>query len=1035
MTLTELAIKRPILIVVLFSFLGGLGIFGFIQLKYDLMPKMDIPVAVISTVYPGASPSEVESNVTKIIEDAVTGLDKVDAVRSNSYEGMSIITIEFKQDVKIDFAVQDAQRKVNQVILKLPEDAKQPVISKIAMDELPVLRMAIKANMNPKELYQFMDDQISPRLSKITGVGTVTLIGGEEREIRIKKKKKKLRGYGLSLAVVTNIIKASSMDYPTGKVYSGGDQFTVRVPAKFDSLPVLRQLVVGRTKTGAPIQLEQVAEVFDGSKEVTNVYRLNGDNSIGCVIQKQNDANTVEVTQRVRKDIAELEKIYADKGLKFNIGQDGSEYILASANGVKFDLFLSVLIVALIMLLFLHSLRNSLIVMVAIPSSLVSAFFMMFIFGMSLNLMTLLAMSLVIGILVDDSIVVLENIYRHLEMGKPRAEAALVGRNEIGFAALSITMVDVVVFLPLALIVGIIGNLLREYALVIVFSTLMSLLVSFTITPLLASRFARLEHLNEKSFFGKIGSLFERFFDKISEYYSRVLAWSLHNGGKVVIAILLMFVATFSLFKFGLIGSEFFPSSDRGELTVTIETAPGSSIEQTNEMARKVEAIISSIPDVEKIITNVGASSEGISSLSTNNSTELLVRFTDKSERSISTDLYGQKIKALLANVPGIKARVASVGMTGAATRTPIQLLLMGTNTENVMKAADMVQTIIKNIEGTSDVRLSTEDSKPELQLDINRQKLSELGLTIGEVGQALQIALTGNDDAKFRDGSDEYDIRIMLDRFDRNNTESIKNFTFTNSKGQLVYLNQFADVKQGTGPTKLERKDRIRCVNIYSQVFGKTSGVIANEITQKLNTMKLPTGVTWEFAGEQKNMAESMTSLLMAVAAAIVLVYMIMVALYNSFMYPFVVLFSIPLAIIGAFLGLALTLKSISIFSMLGMIMLIGLVAKNAILIVDRTNQVREEEKLSVYEALMEAGKTRLRPILMTTLAMVFGMLPIAISSAAGSEMKSGLAVVLIGGLTSSLVLTLVLVPIVYQRFDKIRDKFFAIKAKFVNK
>lgn len=1035
MTLTELSIKRPILIIVLFSFLAGLGIFGFSQLKYELMPKMTAPIAIITTVYPGASPNEVETNVTKIIEDAVTGLDKVVAVRSSSFEGRSMVAIEFQQDVEIDFAVQDAQRKVNQVVTQLPDDAKQPIISKIAFDELPILRMAVKANKSPKELYQFMKDQIQPRLSKISGVGTVTLIGGEEREIRVNIDGEKLRGYGLSINGVTNAIKAANMDFPTGKVYSSNDQFVVRVAAKYSSMADLRELVVGRSKQGSPIQLNQVAEVYDGTKDLANIYRLNGDNSIGCVIQKQNDANTVEVTQKVRKDIIELEKLYSDIKLNFNIAQDGSEYIMDSANAVKFDLFLAILIVALVMMMFLHSLRNSLVVMVAIPSSLISTFFMMYVFGMSLNIMTLLAMSLVIGILVDDSIVVLENIYRHLEMGENKVNAALKGRNEIGFAALSITLVDVVVFLPLALIVGIIGDFLREYALVVVFSTLMSLLVSFTITPMLASRFTKLEHLNGKSFFGRIGLWFERFFDKITEYYTRTLAWSLKNGGKVTAAILLMLVASFSLFSFGLIGFEFVPQSDRGELIVTVETSSGSTIEYTNEMARKVEAILSDVPDIEKIITNVGASSEGIVSMSSNNSIEFLVRFVDKSKRSISTDLYGQKVKAMLANIPGIKTRVSPVSMNGGSNRSPIQILLTGTSSENVMKGADIIQDVVKSIEGTSDVRLSTEESKPELKLDINRQKLAELGLTIGEVGLAMQTALTGNDDSKFRDGVDEYDIRIMLDRYDRDNTENIKNMTFTNSKGQLIYLNQFAEVKQGSGPTKLEREDRIRAVNIYSQVFGKSSGAIANEITAKLKNTKLPVGVNWKFAGEQQSMKDAMSSLLMAITAAIILVYMIMVALYNSFIYPFVVLFSIPLAIIGAFLGLALTLKTLSIFSMLGMIMLIGLVAKNAILIVDRTNQVREEENLSVFDALMEAGKTRLRPILMTTLAMVFGMMPIAISTSAGSEGKSSLAVVLIGGLTSSLMLTLVLVPIVYQRFDKIRDKFFTLKARFVNK
>jgi HAE1 family hydrophobic/amphiphilic exporter-1 len=1035
MTLTELSIKRPILIIVFFAFIGALGIYGFSQLKYDLMPKMAIPVVTITTVYPGASPNEVETSVSKVIEDAVTGIDKVSTVRSSSYEGRSLVAIEFNQDVNIDLAVQDAQRKVNEILLKLPTDAKQPIISKIAFDELPVLRMAVRAKKNPKELYQFVKDQIQPRLSKISGVGSVSMLGGEEREIRVNINAEKLKGYGLSLAGVTNAIKASNMDFPTGNVYADDKQFVVRVAAKLESVEQLSNLDIGKSKSGASIKLKEVADIYDGIKELSNIYRLNGDNSIGVIIQKQNDGNTVEVSKKVREALKQMETIYAPIGLKFDIAQDNSDFIMASADGVKEDLLLAVIIVALVMLMFLHSLRNSLIVMVAIPSSLVSTFFMMFVFGMSLNMMTLLAMSLVIGILVDDSIVVLENIYRHLEMGKGNVDAAITGRNEIGFAALSITLVDVVVFMPLALIVGVIGNLLREYSLVVVFSTLMSLIVSFTVTPMLASRFTKLTHLTKESIFGRIGLFFEHIFDKLTEYYTRVLRWGLANGGKISILTLLLFISSFSLFKFGLIGFEFVPNSDRGELIINLETAPGATIETTNDATQKAERIIASIPDVEKIITNVGASSEGVISMSSSNSTEILVKFVDKKYRKISTDLYGQIIKNKLSNIAGIKTRVSAIGMTGNSNRSPIQILVTGTDIDGVMKGADQIQSVLKKLEGTTDIRLSVEDSKPEFKVDIDRQKLNELGLTIAEVGQSLRIALTGDDDSKFREGVNEYEIRIMLDRFDRTNPDNLKNLTFTNSKGQIIYLNQFANVIQTTGPTKLERENRIRSLTVNSNVFGKTSGLVAQEFEAKMKTTKLPEGVKWEMTGEQKNFAESMQSLLMALTAGILFVYMIMVALYNSFVYPFVVLFSIPLAIVGAFFGLALALKSISIFSMLGMIMLIGLVAKNAILIVDRTNQSRAEENLSVYDALIEAGQTRLRPILMTTLAMVFGMLPIALSTAAGAESKSGLAVVLIGGLTSSLLLTLVIVPLVYQKFDKIRDKFFVIKANWLAK
>ena len=1027
MTITELSIKRPILVIVFFTFIGVLGIFGFTQLKYELMPDMAFPVVVISTVYPGASPNEVENTVTKTIEDAITGIDKVKTVSSSSFESRSLVIIELEQNANIDFALQDAQRKVNQASMKMPKDAKTPVLSKISMDEAPILRMGVSAGMNSKDLYQFMIDKVQPRLSKLEGVGAVNIYGGEQREIRVNIDAEKIKAYGISLAGVTTAIKMANMDFPTGKMYTEENQYVVRVAAKFNSLDQLRELIIGKSRTGNLIKLSGVADIYDGTKDITNIYRINGDNSIGLVIQKQKEANTVETANKVKKEIDKLTEEYAKQALRFDIAQDGSVDIMNSANAVKEDLLLAVIIVALIMLVFLHSLRDSLIILVAIPSSLIATLFIMYVTGMTLNMMTLLAMSLVIGILVDDSIVVLENIHKHLEKGENQATAALRGRNEIGFAALSITMVDVVVFLPLALITGVIGNLLREYALVVVTSTLMSLVVSFTVTPMLASRFSKLENKNKDTFFSRIGKYFENFISKLTHLYTEILEWALNNGGKIVAGITLILISTVLLFKFGMIGTEFSPKADNGELSIQIEANPGSTVETTNELVRQVEKRLSGIKDVTKIVTNVGSATSGMMSMSQSNAAEIMIKLVDKNSRDISTELYGQKIKSLLSDIP-VRVKVSQPSMGGSNVQAPLQLLITGTTLDDVMTSANKVKKIIENTQGTFDVRLSTEESNPEIKVDIDREKLAAYGLSIAEVGQTLQIALSGNDDSKYREGTDEYDIRIMLDKFDRNNIENVRNITFMNQRGQNIYLNQFAQIEQTVGPTKLERRDRIRAVTVSSNVFGSTAGTIASQITKQLQQTSLPDGVNWKFIGEQENMATSMQSLLLAIAAGILFVYMIMVALYNSFLYPFVVLFSIPLAVIGAFLGLALTMKSISIFSMLGMIMLIGLVAKNAILLVDRTNEAKAEG-LSLREALMDAGKNRLRPILMTTLAMVFAMLPIALSTALNSEGKSGLAVVLIGGLTSSLIFTLVLVPVVYQKFDKMKDKRTAKK------
>lgn len=1038
MTITELAIKRPSLVVVFFSVLGVLGIFGYTQLKYELLPKISPPIITIATIYPGASPSEVETSVSKPIEDAVSGIDKVSAVRSTSAEGRSIVTVEMQQGASVDLAVQDAQRRVNGAQQLLPKDARAPIISKIALDEIPVVRMGVTSKMPSREFYQFIKDHVQPEFAKLNGVGLITLVGGEEREIKVNLDPMKIRSYGLGINQITQLIKASNVDFPTGNIKEAENQFVVRVAGKFNSVEELRSLVVGRSKQGGDIHLSDVAEVQDGHTDYTTITRLDGTTSVGILVSKQSDANSVEVSALVRRQIELMKDAYKAKGLEFTIAQDGSLFTIEAADAVRHDLLIAILLVAAVMMIFLHSLRNSFIVMVAIPASLVSTLFVMYIAGFTLNLMTLLAMSLVIGILVDDSIVVLENIYRHLEKGQPKRVAALEGRNEIGFAALSITLVDVVVFVPLSLVSGIVGNILREFAVVVVVSTLFSLIVSFTITPVLASRFAKAEHLSKDTLMGRFGLWFEGLFNSLNRSYHKVLAWSLKNWWTritVVVTSIVLLLSSFMLLKYGFIGFEFISQADRGEFTVTVELPPGAKVETTNYSTLQIEKLLRDIPEVKKTFVNVGVSSEGLLGQTSNNSAEINVILTPKESRVRSTDEIGQLIKAKVQDMPGLKVRVNPIGIFGVANQTPIQIVVNGTTLKDVSKAANMIVDSLKSIKGAADVRLSLEDGKPETRVDIDRTKLAAFGLSIFEVGSSLKVALSGDDDAKFRDGDNEYILRIQMDESDRSKTENLKSLTFVNNRGQQVELQQFANIYTASGPTKLQRENRNTAVTVFSQALGKPAGSIFAEFQTKLKNMKLPDGVTLTYQGDIKNQTEGFASLGIAFGAAILFVYLIMVALYDSYIDPFVVLFSIPVALIGSLLAMALNMKALGIFPILGIIMLIGLVAKNAILLVDRTNQMRREEGLGIIEALLEAGETRLRPILMTTLSMVIGMLPIAMSSSSGAEWKTGLAWALIGGLTSSLLLTLVLVPVIYIIMERISEGTKRLYRSFVPK
>jgi HAE1 family hydrophobic/amphiphilic exporter-1 len=1025
MTITELAIKRPTLIIVIFLALGLLGVFGYFQLRYELLPKVSPPWVVVSTVYPGASPSEVENSVTKPIEDAAASAEKLTNIYGNSYEGLSVISLEYKYSANADQAMQEIQRKVNGVLLNLPKDIRTPVIQKFSFDEVPVLKMGVSSDMTSRDFYQFLKDEIEPAFGKIEGVGQATLIGGDVREIRINLDAQKVRAYGLSIAQVTQFMRASNLDFPTGAVKGEETQSIVRISGKFSSIDDMRNLIVSRSPGGGEVRLGDVAEIEDGLREYTTLSRLNGRSSIGVNIIKQTDANAVEVCRRVKQEILDLEKIYRKDNLRFEIVADASLFTIEAANAVKEDLLFAILLVAGVMFLFLHSLRNSIIVLIAIPASLIASMLAMWALDYSLNLMTLLALSLVIGILVDDSIVVLENIYHHLEKGEPRREAALQGRNEIGFAALSITLVDVVVFVPLTLIVGLVGDIMREFAVVVVVSTLMSLFVSFTLTPMLSSRFSKLEKI-PSSLIGWMVMKFEGGFRGLVHRVLDLLNYSLKNRKKVFAGAVALFVASLALPALGLVGSEFIKASDRGEFIVSVETAPGSTLEHTSRIALQIERMIGEMPEVRKIMSNVGL---GAQNIAMSNVTSIYVALVDRDRRIRSTDAVTDDIKRKARQIPGVKIYVDQIAITGEQAGVGITVMVRGSNPDSLLAVTQRVAAAMRKTPTVTDVKFSYEQSKPETRVEVDRQKMATFGLTVYDVGTTLRVALTGDDESKFREGQKEYPIRIILDKFDRSNPQNVARLPFVTPQGRQVELQQFADIEAASGPTKLERFNRTSSIMVTGYVDNSMPLGNVNRLFLANLATRPGEGTTVEFVGDEKSRSDSFSQLGLALFASIIFVYFIMVALYDSFIYPFVVLFSIPLALIGTLVTLALTGNALSIFSILGIIMMVGLVAKNAILLVDRTNSNKERGILT-EEALREAVQMRIRPIFMTTLSMVFGMLPIALARGAGSEWKNGLAWALIGGLTSSMFLTLIIVPIVYTWLDRLKASaptFFA--------
>lgn len=1029
MKLAEISIKRPSIIIVVYLLLIIGGIASFMGLGYELVPKFEVNVISIQTIYPGAAPTEVETSVTKKIEDAVSSLENVKKIESKSLESVSVVMITLNNDADVNYLLTDAQRKVNTVLNDLPDDAEIPTLNKFSLDDVPIMNLSVTSKLTEKELYDLLDQKIQPVFARINGVAKVEMVGGEEREIQVSIDPEKLRGYGMSIFQVQQTIASSNMDFPTGNIKTRDNQTTIRLSGKIGSVEEMRNLPL-ITPTGNLIRLSDVADVQDGIKDIEKISRIDQQNTILLQVFKQSDANAVAVSQLVKETIQEVEKDYADNGIKMTVASDSTDYTVKAASNVMFDLGLAIVLVGFIMLFFLHSMRNAAITMVAIPLSLISTLIALYVMDYTLNLMSLLGLSLVVGILVDDAIVVIENIHRHMEMGKNRVRAAYDGAAEIGFTVTAITLVIVVVFLPIALSTGLVSDILRQFCVTVIVSTLLSLLVSFTVVPWLYSRFGRVEHISKHSFFGKILYGFEAGLDKMTNGISNLLKWALKSRANKIISLLValvLFIAsTVGLVGGGFIGTDFFPGNDKGEFYLQVEMNKDGSIEQTNFMLQKAEKYLAeNKPEIERMITTVGQASDGLMSTGgTKYKGEIQIFLKDEHRKVESTKVYSAKLKREMEEIlVGAKLKTVGIGIMGAE-QAPLMLTVVASSQEDALEFATKAADQLREVAGATEIRLTSEDGNPEVNVKVDRDKMNTLGLNVATVGGAMNMAFSGNTDSKMSIGDNEYDIRIRYDEIGRSQLDDIKNLEFINQQGLPIKLSQFADVSYGSGPTLLERRDKSPSVSVQAQVVGRPAGTIATEWQEKFSTLELKPGVSFEWGGNMENQEEGFGSLGIALMASILLVYFVMVALYDSFSKPFIILFSIPLSFIGALLFLALFNETLNIFTILGIIMLIGLVAKNAIMLVDFTNH-KMQQGYTTYDALIAANHARFRPILMTTIAMVIGMVPIAFATGDGADMNRGLALVIMGGLLSSLFLTLIIVPVVYAIFDSIARRF----------
>ncbi len=1015
MKIVKTSIERPIFVTVLFILLTVLGFLSFRSLSAELMPKFTPPLLNVQIIYPGASPTEVENSLTRKAEEVLSSMEGIDQMQSYSFEGMSMIMVSFDFGTDIDKAMTDAQNRLSARRAELPRDIISPMISKVSVDEKPILILSATANIGSTDLFDLIDKRVVPELSHIKGIANVGLVGGVEREIQINLDKARMQDLGITPVMVQGAIRASNLDFPTGYLRSDESQMAVRLSGKITSIDQLRRLIL-RNVNGTAIRLEDIAEVVDGVKDPVKMGRVNGQEAILLNILKQSDANALDVSKAVAEQIRTLEERYVADGLRIEVAQDTTTFTRNAISSVLTDLLLAILLVSLVILLFLHNVRNALIVMVVVPVSLIASFIGMRLFGFTLNMMSLLALSLVIGVLVDDAIVVIENVYRHMEMGKNRVRATWDAMNEIGITVISVTMVLVVVFLPIIFTNSLVSDILRQFCAVIVIAILFSLLAALTLVPLLTSRLGNVQPLRRDSFIGRMLSGFEEGISRFAERISMVTRRGLSHRRTLALIVIVLMAGVMALFPLGFINFEFQPYMDRHECIIQLEMPKDISMEESNKLVRKAEDWLMQRPEVEKVVTMVGLTSDnGQSSRGTPYLAEMNVKLK---EVPGGTETYVAKIRKPLSDyLVDARVRVCNVSMTGTVSKASVEYVISGADKDSVALYADKALSALSTIPGVIQPWLSVENATPEVTVRVDRDKMSNLGLTLDNVGMMMQTSFQGNDQLRYTEGDYEYAINIRADKVSRRSIEDVAGLMVVNGQGDLIRLSQFADVSLGIGPSRLERYNRNSSVTLRAQAYGVPAGAIAKEFMSRLDGEDLPGGVQIQTTGDMKKMSDSMSVLMTAILLSLLFIYLALTLLYNNWTDPLVVMIAIPLSIVGALLALALTNTAMSIYAMLGMVMLVGLVAKNAILLVDFANEARAEG-LPVDEALIQAVKLRTRPILMTALSTIIGMLPVALSHGSGAELRTGMAWVIIGGMALSTLLTLIVVPALYKAF-----------------
>ncbi len=1044
MWFTRVSLKNPVFATMIMLALVVLGLFSYQRLKVDQFPNIDFPVVVVSTEYPGASPEIVESEVSKKIEEGVNSIAGISALTSRSYENQSVVVIEFQLNINGRKAAEDVREKVAAIRPSLRTEVKEPKVLRFDPSARAIWSLAVVPDASTDkatgkapsavELTNWSEQVLKKRLENVRGVGSVSLVGGTRREINLYLQPAAMEALGVTADQVVSAVRNENQDLPVGAIRSREQERMVQIESRMKRPEDFERIIVVR-KGSTSVRLSQVARVQDGAQELDTMALYNGQRTLLMTVQKAQDENTIDVIDGLVRTVAEM-KSQTPAGIRLEPITDSSRPIRVAVDNVRRTLIEGAILTVLIVFLFLNSWRSTVITGLTLPISLIGTFMFMQMFGFTINMVTLMALSLCVGLLIDDAIVVRENIVRHVQMGKNAFNASMDGTSEIGLAVLATTLSIVAVFLPIGFMEGIIGKFFHEFGITIVAAVMISMFVSFTLDPMLSSIWhdpsieAHGKHHAPVTFYdktiGRVTGWFERSTDQLAEGYQKILAWSLVHKRKTVLMAVGVFALSIFMIRF--VGTEFVPKADFSETTVNFQTPVGSSLEATEAKARQVEAIIREFPEVRYTLATLNTGNA-----LGKNSTSIYIRLIDRKDRQRNVDEMSGILRDRLNKIPGVT--VTHVGLLDSVGgNKQVEFSLQGPDQRELERLALGVMDKVRNIPGLVDLDSSVKANKPTIRVEVLRDSAADLGLGTGQLAGPLRTLVAGQTVGNWRAPDDQtYDVNVRLSPESRNAPQDLERLPFAVSAGpdgnpRVVRLGQVAKVSESTGSNQINRRDLTREVAINANTYGRAAGEVSADIRKVMEGVNLPPGYRFQFGGSTKNMAESFGYAVSALAMAVIFIYMILASQFKSFLQPLALMTALPLTLIGVVLALMAFRSTLSMFSIIGVIMLMGLVTKNAILLVDFAIRAREDQTdadgrlipgMERSAALLMAAKVRLRPILMTTLAMIFGMVPLAFAMTEGSEQRAPMGQAVIGGVITSSLLTLVVVPVVYCYMD----------------